>query len=292
MRQSILILFAIALAIPGTKAQDLLSMLDSIGPAKPGTVYQTAAFKSVRLINGYTTEFAGENELVFTISHRFNSVKSGIHDLFGIDHSTIRFGFEYGLSDKFDLGLGRSSNLELYDGFMKIKLATQSVGEKKFPVSIALLEGFAVSTFENLSSEIDYPLVSRMYYVHELLVSRKFNEKLSLQLMPVVLHRNRVKAAKDQNTVPAIGLGGRYKITNRFTFNGEYYYLLPGQTADDYENSLSFGIGIETGGHVFQIQLSNSRGMTEKAFLPENTTSWLDGEIHLGFNIMRIFSFN
>ena len=136
---------------------------------------------------------------------------------------------------------------------------------------------------------IEYPFFARLYYVHEVFVSRKFNENIALQLVPVIVHRNLVSKRIDQNIVPAVGLGGMYKITEKLTLVGEYYYLLPGQTADDYENTLSIGIEIETSGHVFQLDLSNSHGMTEKLFVPETTGNWLDGDIHFGFNVVRYF---
>jgi hypothetical protein len=50
------------------------------------------------------------------------------------------------------------------------------------------------------------------------------------------------------------------------------------------------GIEIESGGgHIFQINISNSQGMIEKIFIPETTGKWLDGDIALGFNIIRVF---
>ena len=59
-------------------------------------------------------------------------------------------------------------------------------------------------------------------------------------------------------------------------------------------NNLSVGIDVETGGHVFQIQLSNSRGMIEKNFVTETTGNWFpktfkDFGVQLGFNITRGF---
>jgi len=266
-------------------------MLDSIQPVKNEIIYEEGTFKSIRLINGYTSETASKNELIFSISHRFGDVNQGIYDFFGLDQSTIRFGFEYGLNDYIDLAIGRSNYEKLYDGFIKIKLARQSSGNKNFPFTITLLEGLSISAQEWTIDEVDYPFSARINYIHELFIARKFNEKLSLQLSPVIIHRNMVKTKKDQNTVGAIGIGGRYKITNLFTAVSEYYYLLPGNTADNYNNSLAFGIEIETGGHVFQIHLSNSTGMTEKAFIPETNGKWLDGDIGIGFNIIRLFSF-
>jgi hypothetical protein len=153
------------------------------------------------------------------------------------------------------------------------------------------LEGIALRTQDWINPDIDYPFAARLNYIHELFISRKFNEKFSAQLVPVLVHRNMVGEKEDQNTVPAVGFGARYQITNRFGITGEYYYLLPGQTAEDYHNSLSLGVSIQAGGHVFQLHFSNSRGMTEKLFIPETSGSWLDDDIYFGFNIIRLFSF-
>ena len=272
-------------------SQDLLSMLDSLQDTDSKTYYTDATFKSVRLINGYTSETAAKKEFIFSISHRFGNVNQGIYDFYGLDQSTIRFGFEYGLNDRIDLGIGRSNFEKLYDGFIKVKLTRQSTGKKSFPVTITWLEGMSYKTQKWTNDEVDYPTTARMYYIHELFISRKFTEQLSLQLSPVLIHRNMVKTREDQNTVGAIGIGGRYKISNRFTAVGEYFYLLPGYTADNYNNSLALGVEIETGGHVFQIHLTNSTGMTEKAFIPETTGKWSKGDIGIGFNIIRLFSF-
>jgi len=291
MKKSTAILFIILFSFINSIAQDLLSMLDSIQPVKNEIIYEEGTFKSIRLINGYTSETASKKELVFSISHRFGDVNQGIYDFFGLDQSTIRFGFEYGLNDMIDLGIGRSNYQKLYDGFIKVKLMRQSSGKRNFPVTITLLEGISINTLEWTIDEVEYPFSARINYIHELFIARKFNEKLSLQLSPVIIHRNMVETNENQNTVGAIGLGGRYKITNRFTAVCEYYYLLPGNTADNFNNSLAIGIEIDTGGHVFQIHITNSTGMTEKAFIPETNGKWVDGDIGLGFNIIRLFSF-
>ena len=57
-------------------------------------------------------------------------------------------------------------------------------------------------------------------------------------------------------------------------------------------NPLSFGCDIETGGHVFQLHLSNSAAMFERAFIHETNGNWLDGDIYFGFNISRVFTLN
>jgi hypothetical protein len=111
--------------------------------------------------------------------------------------------------------------------------------------------------------------------------------------MPTFVHRNLVPTEIDQNDLFAMGVAGRYKLANRLALNAEYYYVVrpvPQRTALKMYNPLSIGFDIETGGHVFQIVLTNSQGMREGGFIGKTTGSWLKGDIHLGFNISRVFT--
>jgi hypothetical protein len=287
-KQILFILFIIG--FKSISAQDLMALLDSAAQSSAPTVYAQGTFKSVRLINGYTTEIAEKKDLVFSISHRFDPLNQGIYELFGLDHSVIRFGFEYGLTNWLSLGIGRSSYEKLYDGFFKIKLARQSSGERSFPLNITWMEGMVVQTLKYTDTLVNHPNSERLYYSHELFISRKFNHYFSAQIVPTLVHRNMVTTKEDQNLVPAIGFGANVTVNKWLSFSGEYFYLLPGITADNFANSLAIGVELESGGgHIFQINLSNSQGMTEKAFIPETTGKWLDGDIQIGFNIIRVF---
>lgn len=269
--------------------QDLMALLDST--SEPPTILVEGTFQSTRLINGYSIETAGKNDLVFSISHRFGPVSDGAYEFYGLDQSMIRLGFEYGLTDKLAVGIGRSSFEKLFDGYIKYNLFRQKSGAKNFPVSITLHEGMYYKSLKWANTELDYPETARLYYVHEIYIARKFGENFSAQIVPVLVHRNMVKTNEEQNSVPAVGLGGVYTLNAWLSFSAEYYYLLSGHTASNYSNSLALGIEIDTGGgHLFQIHVSNSRGMTEKNFIPETTGKWEDGDVALGFNIIRVFN--
>jgi predicted porin len=123
---------------------------------------------------------------------------------------------------------------------------------------------------------------SRMSYTAQLLIARKFSNAFSLQLTPTYVHKNLVELRTDQNDIFSIGIGGRYKVSQRTSLNAEYFYLLPGTTADNYENCLSLG--------VFQIRLTNAQPMVEPGFITETSDKWLDGGIFLGFTINRVFT--
>lgn len=271
-------------------SQTLLEMLDS-GQEQNETLYVEGTFKASRLINGQTTEITAKNELDLFISHRFDEIKSGAYDFFGIDHSTMRIGLEYGLLKQLSIGYGRGNFQKLYDGYLKCQIFKQRAGAKPFPLTITLYSSVAVSAQKWDFPERNNLFSSRLYYVHQLMASRKFNRKFSAQFVSGFVHRNLVKQKNDQNNVPYIATGGRFLLTNRLALTAEYYFLLPGETQKKFNNSLSFGVDIDTGGHIFQLHVSNSRGMTEKSFIAETPASWAKGGVHFGFNIIRNFSF-
>jgi hypothetical protein len=226
------------------------------------------------------------------ISHRFGFLNGGIKELFGLDQATIRIGFDYGVFDRLMIGVGRSSFEKTYDGFFKLKVLKQSSGLKKMPFTISWFSSSAIKTtpFQNPDRENFFS--SRLYYVNQILIGRKFTESFSLQLIPGVVHRNLVKTRSESNDVFDLGIGGRIKLSKRTSINAEYIYLFPDQLAPGFRPSLSLGFDLETGGHVFQLHFTNSTSMIEKGFISETTGNWMDGDIHFGFNVSRVFTVN
>lgn len=272
---------------------DLLSLL---GEDK-STDYATASFKTNRVVNGHSIENTAAGVLDVKISHRFSPVRQGIYDMFGLDGATIRIGADYGITDRLMVGFGRNSYEKLIDGFAKYKLLRQCTGEKNIPITLSYLIDAQIKTEKFSDDTRDNKFSSRLYYTHQLLIGRKFNDRLSLQLMPTLIHRNLTVSPDDKNDVFAIGAAGRVKLTKRVAINAEYYYVPDGQLFNDYANSLSIGFDIETGGHVFQFHFTNSRDMTYKGFITETGEDWFfkDGDkmlsgIRFGFNISRVFT--
>ena len=268
---------------------DLLSLAEA---DSADTFFTTATFKATRIINGHSVQTIPHKELLFLISHRFGTLNSGAYNFFGLDQATIRLALEYGLTPRLNIGVGRSSLQKTYDGYLKYKLLKQKDKDWSRPVTVTAFASTAIQTLEFANPERENYFSSRLYYTYQLLIARKFNERFSAQLSPTLVHRNLVSTIRDDNNVFALGLGTRYKLTKRTSFNAEYFYLPPGPTADDFKNALSLGFDIETGGHVFQLHVTNAQGMIEKFFIPETIGAWDKGDIYFGFNISRIFSFN
>jgi len=248
------------------------------------------SFKGTRLVNGQTVETKGEGELEFIFAHRFGALNTGAYNLFGLDEAYVRIGLEYGITSRLGVGVGRNSADKTMDGYLRYKVLAQSKGEKNIPVTITAFGNAAIRTSpKKEDATYDITTQDRMSYTAQVLIARKFNSALSLQLMPSYVHKNTVDRTIESNENFLLGIGGRVKVSRSIALTSEYYYRFNTVPNDPYYNSLGFGIDIETGGHVFQIVMTNSRGLTERAFLTETTGNFFNGDIHLGFNVTRTF---
>ncbi|MEN9348503.1 MAG: DUF5777 family beta-barrel protein [Flavobacteriales bacterium] len=265
---------------------DLLSLLGE----EETTDYATATFKGTRVINMHSIENVAAGVLDFRISHRFGFINTGAYEFFGLDGATLRLGFEYGITDRLMVGIGRSSNNKAFDAFGKFKILRQSSGKKNVPITLSVFSSVVCNTIKWQDPDRQNYFSSRLSYSHQILIGRKFNDNFSLQVTPTLVHRNLVETAAEKNDVYALGIGGRHKLTKRTSINAEYFYVMPNQLADKYTNSLSVGFDIETGGHVFQLHFTNSTGMVEPTFVTETVGEWLKGDIHFGFNVSRVFT--
>lgn len=287
MKKTVLFCFFLLLVrvVSAQKDGDLLAMLGE----ETTTNYATASFKTNRVVNGHSIENTAAGVLDFKISHRFSPLRNGLYDMLGLDGATIRFGLDYGITDRLMIGVGRSSKEKIIDGFAKYKILRQSTGKRNIPITLSYLVDAQIKTVKFPDQTRENYFHSRLYYTHQLLIGRKFNDALSLQLMPTLVHRNLVETKAEKNDVISIGIAGRVKLTKRVTINAEYYYVLPDQISEAYTNTLSLGFDIETGGHVFQLHFTNSSDMTYKGFITETTEKWFDG-VRFGFNISRVFT--
>ena len=196
------------------------------------------------------------------------------------------------------VGIGRSSREKLFDGFVKYRLLWQSTGEHTMPLSVSYFTDIEVKTIEFEDPSRPNLFTSRLYFTHQLLIARKFNERLTLQVAPTLVHLNLVPTKADKNDVFSIGFAGRIKLSRRVTLNAEYYYTPSGQMNRPYAQPLAIGFDIETGGHVFQLHFTNAADMAYKGLITQTDEKWLaksdDGDlvsgIRFGFNLSRVFT--
>lgn len=278
----------------------LCSFTFSSSAAEPDTVRPFTTFKMTRLNNSHSVETLLPGDLDFRVVHRFGDMagdQGGIHTLFGIDEARdIRIGVDYGVMEDLTVGFGRSKGAgpvqELYDGFVKYRPLTQREG---LPFSLTVLASAAGTIMESnddASSPVHFEKLShRFSYFHQILLASRVSDYLSVQLMPSYSHRNLV-AFDDENSIFGAGAGFTLNLSKKWGIIGEYHYLFPQDRSingQEVYNPASFGLELETGGHVFHITVSNSGGIGGNQFLPHTVSDMTEGEFRLGFTISRLF---
>lgn len=274
-------------------AQDDMAMLEENDSTKE---YVSATFKGTRIINFQSVEVPGKGVLEFMIQHRFGDINGGTNSFFGLDNgATIRFGLGYSFNGRLEAGMGRTSYEKLVDGYLKYRLLKQTIGAG-MPVSVTLMGATYATGVKDPDASLNgynkyHYFSDRLSYSLQVIIARKFSDVLSLQINPVFVHYNLVDNISDRNNAFAIGFAGRYKFTRRMAITVEYGLKYNSYTAQSYFNPMSIGWEIETGGHVFQMFITNPSGIVEPQYFFHTATSWKDAGIRLGFNISRAFNF-
>ncbi|MEE4197518.1 MAG: DUF5777 family beta-barrel protein [Bacteroidales bacterium] len=255
-------------------------------------VFETAAFKSSRILNGLSIENLPGKGLDLRIAHRFAEFNTTENNFFGLDEASTYFGLYYGLTDRMNIGIARATYNQTNYGFARFAVLRQSTGEKKIPLTLALTSSINHTSKKYPDKNRDEDFISRFDYTYQLLIGRKFNDRISIQLSPTLVHRNLVETTQENNDLFALGVGGRFLITRRVAFNAEYYWVINKVARYGYNfyDPVAMGFDIQLGSHVFQLMVTNVAAMTENKFIGETTSNFFHGDIRFGFNISQVFS--
>jgi hypothetical protein len=269
-------------------------------------VFET--FKDTRVINTHSVETLAKRKLDIRIGHRFGDMFGGTGGwptFYGLENAAdILIGADYGVTDDFDIGFSRTkgsaSLRQLINGVAKYKMLRQQPDGT--PFSLVVVGVGTLSTMEkqeNPGSINSFEkFAHRMSYTAQILVGRKFSDAFSLQIVPSYTHRNLV-AFEDTNDLFSLGLASRIQMTKVFglildatiPLNGAQSPFIDSNDAQPtYYPILGIGLEIDTGGHVFQVNFTNARGLIENDYIPNTTSNWADGEFRLGFTIARTFN--
>ena len=307
----ILLVFGCSLSL---NAQDDLSKLFEDVAPKNEKLPVTETFKSPQIINGQSNETMHKHDLLFVVMHRFGDIAGrygGMQTFYGLDNSSdILIGFDYGISDRWSFGFGRSkgapngtntSQKQLFYVKTKYKLIRQSTDDR-MPFSVSLFGNGVASGMgrQNLAtSDADFQKFSdRLSFVSQAIITRKFNDNFSLALSPTYVRRNYV-SFMDMNNLFSLGLGGRMKVSHRMAIIADYFLSFRSQESKNYflqqkgfrfYDPLGVGLEMETGGHVFNFIFTNSTAILENQFIPSTSSSWANGGFRWGFSISRTFT--
>ena len=242
-----------------------------------------SAFKAHKIINGQSTKQSSKKELFLYVAHRFGSINGGIKTLFGLD----------------------IANTKIDTINFKNKITSQ---ESNFPLNISIYNSFNYNSSDFLAPGVDLSFSDRSIFLSQLLISNRISEKLSFQLTPSFIKRNYneerllfengevvfenglpVFTTFDREYNYALGLGTSYKINKRTALNFEYFANLNRVENSSNSDTISLGIDIETGGHVFQLVFSNTQSIDDISVILDAEGDWTKRQIFFGFNILRIF---
>ncbi len=282
--------------------EDYQSLENLLKSTTKNTEEVLSTFKGSRLINAQTVDLHPVGELQFFIQHRFGALNAGARQYFGLHNAYARFGFEYGILKNWAVGISTASQEKMADLYQKVKILSQQ--EAGIPISVVLYSALfyrGSEAFNYVPAGVSLQPRHHLSYTHQLLIARKMGERISLQLMPGVYHSNLVANSSIKNTHFVVGTGLRLKVNKRMSLIADYYFFTDSYIKSEKSEQerllginriyepISLGWEIESGGHVFQLVFSNSRGMGDALFLSETRTSWADGGIHFGFNLQRTF---
>lgn len=270
-------------------SSSLMAQMQRQRAVKDGPVEDIFRIGSLTGMSTVTTlEARNLNSLIM---HNFGLVSSGIEEFYGLDqNAAVRLGFDYGVTDKLTIGIGRTSvedNVDLRAKYLII----EQLESDKIPVQIAIKGDVGINTQKNTQFD-DFTFQERLNYFASVMIARKFNKQLSLQIAPMVAHFNTVKIEQagviPENTHFGLGVGGRYAFDERKAITLEFLPVV-GERSPGTFNHFAIGYEIETGGHVFQMFFMSGKWFTEQHLLARTNTDFFEGDFRLGFNINRVF---
>lgn len=244
------------------------------------------------LLETPTTLVPKANTLDFVIQHRFGTLNSEEFDLIGLyAPSNIRIALSWGITDNINVGIGSNKFHKIQDGFVKWAILKQT-RSNYMPVSLTYYGNFEMDARKDEFFGMEYTQLNRFSYFNSLMVSRKFNDKLSLQMNVSHAHFNQIDTSgmsdlKHDNL--AVGVVGRYKVMENMgvIFN----YQLPLLAAEGIQPVMGCGVEFGTSAHSFQLFVSNANAISYQNNMTYNQYAVKDGNILIGFNITRLYYF-
>ncbi len=241
------------------------------------------AFQGTRFVNEQSVNLTDKGELLLFIQHRFGEIDGGLYQLFGLDQATMRMGFEYGFGHNLNIGFGRSTFMKTYDLYAKARIAGQT---SSFPFTIAAVATGSVPTLRDFFPDEYNSFSDKLSGNFQLMVAKSF-DKFGFQVSPGYISTGYLLTEQENLSFFTLGLAGSVKLSDKVSANIEY---LPHFNSDlNTPKPLSLGVDVDTGGHLFQLILSNSQHMFSRGLYTSTMGDWSEGTLYFGFNLIREF---
>lgn len=247
------------------------------------TIEPVTTFSTPALMSQATTEQLAAGNLNVTIMHSFGiATRNVVRNFFGFDNvQNVRLGLDVGLTDRWSIGIGRSSQFNVVDLRTKLALLQQKTDDS-MPLSLSLKGDLGIITQEN-----NRPVEDDISTLFSAILAQKINDSISLQLSPMYGYYSQPPQGS-QNNLFSVGVGSEIRLSNRYSLIAEYYPVI-GNRNSGTKNAFTLGINIETGGHVFQLFFTSTQWHLEQYVLANNQEQFWAGDFRFGFNVNRIF---
>ncbi|MDR2010403.1 MAG: DUF5777 family beta-barrel protein [Bacteroidales bacterium] len=248
----------------------------------------TGNFRATRLIYGRTAQTSKKGTLDFRISHRFGRFSEGFEEYFGLDTAFVRIGVDYGITENLTVGFGRTKMNKEFDLTAMYRILKQSSDNGNMPVSLTAFGGVMLNTVDIKNSDIDFS--DRLSTILQIFVSKEFFNRFAVQAAPVWVYNVSSPNPDNGHHIFSVGLGGRVKIAKHMSVNVEYYPMFSGNKFEGTTSPLAVSVDFDTRGHTFQLFVGNSMAPNEHLALINTTDKWTKGQLHFGFNLVRMFN--
>ena len=281
-------------------------------PAKIKPVKNT--FQSIWIIDNQTVMVPVKGTFEMDIMHRFGTIDKGYENFWGFfAPSNIRLAVTYAPINKLNLGIGITKDHMLWDASAKYSLITQT--KRKYPVSVSFYTDMAYDTRKDADGSIFKYQSQRMLFFHQLIIARKINDKLSVQVAPSISHQNSVNGYYTKNDSTgksiftdmkhnhfAVAVSARYKLTEITSVLFNYDQPITKHATNNPSPNLSLGLEFNTSNHSFQLFLGNYSTLSQprnnlynenNAFKYSNPdgTKVSGNKFLIGFNITRLWNY-
>lgn len=309
---SICLVSCLLLHQAGLYAQDSTAAAkETAPPVKAKPVKNT--FQSVLIIDNQSVMVPVKGTFEMDIMHRFGTVNNGYSDFWGLfASSNIKIGVEYAPINNLYLGIGLDKYDELWDGSAKYAIIKQTKGQ--YPVSITYYGDLAIDTRKDPTHDLFVHSSDRIFSFNQIIIARKFSDRLSLQVAPSISHQNAVNGFYTKNDSTgttifhqmkhdhfAIAFSGRYKLGETTAVLVNYDQPITKHATNNPNPNLSFGFEFSTSGHTFQLFMGNYSLLNPAKNNLFNTNSPFNytqadgtkvkgGKFLIGFNITRLWN--
>ena len=274
---------------------EALGEADAPLPAQAGARKTANAFSGWKVVNLPTTRMVDSKIWLFLIGHRFNPrLSDGYSAFYGLDGSGIIFlSMGYAPTNDLLFVLGRSNAADNVELQGKYRFMEQTLDGSR-PISAAAHA--AVNWVTEEIGDDDRFSSDAFKLSGQVILSREVSRSVGVLVAPGILI-NPAERVPDEGPLITVGIGGRWRFHRNLSLVGEWVPIVTGYTRtatygnDNRFDSWGGGLEIAVGGHVFQIVLTNSVGLTTDQYLRGGDLDIRDADMRLGFNIFRLLRF-